>query len=146
MDQGCDRILLVPLYPQSCAATSATAGDKAFEALMAMRWQPAVRVAPPWHDDPVYIDALAKTVRAKLAQLDFEPDMLVARFHGIPLEYLLKGDPYHCQCLKTGRLLREAPGAGQGQVHGLLPVSIRACGMAEALSHRHDGRSCRAVA
>jgi ferrochelatase len=110
MDQGCERILLVPLYPQSCAATSATAADKAFEALMAMRWQPAVRVAPPWHDDPVYIDALAKTVRTKLAQLDFEPDMLVASFHGIPLEYLLKGDPYHCQCQKTGRLLREALG------------------------------------
>jgi ferrochelatase len=108
--QGCDRILLVPLYPQSCAATTATACDKAFEALMGMRWQPAVRVTPPWHDDPVYIDALARTVRAKLATLDWTPDMIVTSFHGVPLDYLLKGDPYHCQCVKTGRLLRETLG------------------------------------
>jgi ferrochelatase len=110
MDQGCDRILLVPLYPQSCAATTATACDKAFETLMKMRWQPAVRVTPPWHDDPAYIDALAATVRTRLAEIDFEPDMIVASFHGVPLEYLQKGDPYHCQCLKTGRLLRETLG------------------------------------
>lgn len=109
-EQGCDRILLVPLYPQSCAATSATACDRAFETLMKMRWQPAVRVAPPWHDDPVYIEALARTVKTKLAEIDFEPDMLVASFHGVPEEYLLKGDPYHCQCLKTSRLLRETLG------------------------------------
>ncbi|MFO1147060.1 MAG: ferrochelatase [Alsobacter sp.] len=110
MDQGCDRILLVPLYPQSCAATTATACDKAFETLMKMRWQPAVRVTPPWHDDPAYIDALAATIRTKLAEIDFEPDMIVASFHGVPLDYLQKGDPYHCQCLKTGRLLRETLG------------------------------------
>lgn len=108
--QGCDRILLVPLYPQSCAATSATACDKAFATLMQMRWQPAVRVAAPWHDDPAYIDALAKTIREKQAEIDFEPDMIVASFHGVPKSYLLKGDPYHCQCMKTGRLLREALG------------------------------------
>ncbi|MBM3636734.1 MAG: ferrochelatase [Alphaproteobacteria bacterium] len=105
---GCDRILLVPLYPQSCAATSATACDKAFQSLTEMRWQPAIRVAPPWHDDPVYIDALAKTIQAKRTEIDFEPDMIVASFHGVPESYLLKGDPYHCQCMKTGRLLREA--------------------------------------
>lgn len=110
MEQGCDRILLVPLYPQFCAATTATACDKAFETLMTMRWQPAVRVTPPWHDDPAYIDALAATVRARLAEIDFEPDMIVASFHGVPLEYLQKGDPYHCQCVKTGRLLRETLG------------------------------------
>jgi ferrochelatase len=110
MDQGCDRILLVPLYPQSCAATTATACDKAFETLMKMRWQPAVRVTPPWHDDPAYIGALAATVRTRMAEIDFEPDMIVASFHGVPLEYLQKGDPYHCQCLKTGRLLRETLG------------------------------------
>jgi protoporphyrin/coproporphyrin ferrochelatase len=108
--QGCDRILLVPLYPQSCAATSATACDKAFETLMQLRWQPAVRVAPPWHDDPVYIEALAKTIREKQAELDFEPDMIIASFHGVPKSYLMKGDPYHCQCMKTGRLLRETLG------------------------------------
>ncbi|MGL4812756.1 MAG: ferrochelatase [Beijerinckiaceae bacterium] len=110
MDQGCDRILLLPLYPQYAAATTATACDKAFDALKAMRWQPFVRVAPAWHDDSFYIDALAQSVRAKMAQIDFEPDMVVATFHGVPEEYLLKGDPYHCQCQKTGRLLREALG------------------------------------
>lgn len=109
-EQGCERILLVPLYPQSCAATSATACDKAFETLMQMRWQPAVRVAAPWHDDPAYIDALAETIRAKRDEIDFEPDMIIASFHGVPKSYLLKGDPYHCQCMKTGRLLREKLG------------------------------------
>ncbi len=84
--------------------------DKAFDALKAMRWQPAVRVAPSWHDDDFYIAALAQSVRAKMAEIDFTPDMIVATFHGVPEEYLLKGDPYHCQCQKTGRLLREALG------------------------------------
>jgi protoporphyrin/coproporphyrin ferrochelatase len=106
--QGCDRILLVPLYPQYAAATTATAADHAFRALMKMRWQPSVRVAPAWADDPVYIDALATSVRRHLAALDFKPQVLMATFHGMPKAYLLKGDPYHCQCMKTGRLLREA--------------------------------------
>ncbi len=110
MAQGCDRILVVPLYPQYAAATSATACDKVFEALMTMRWQPAVRIAPPYHDDPVYIDALASSLREGLAALDFEPEVILASFHGVPKDYLLKGDPYHCQCVKTGRLLREAMG------------------------------------
>lgn len=109
-EQGCDRILLVPLYPQYAAATTATAADQAFRALMRMRWQPAVRVAPPWHDDPVYIAALADSMRASLARLDFEPEVIVATFHGMPEKYLTEGDPYHCQCLKTSRLLREALG------------------------------------
>ena len=113
--QSCDRILLVPLYPQSCAATSATACDKAFETLMQLRWQPAVRVAPPWHDDPVYIEALAKTIREKQAEIDFEPDMIIASFHGVPKSYLMKGDPYHCECLKSGRLLGESLGLEPGQ-------------------------------
>jgi ferrochelatase len=109
-EQGCDRILLVPLYPQYAAPTSATACDQAFRALMQMRWQPAVRVAPPYHDDPAYIDALARSMRASLAKLDFEPEVILCSFHGMPKEYLLKGDPYHCQCVKTWRLLREALG------------------------------------
>jgi ferrochelatase len=108
--QGCDRILLLPLYPQYAAATTATACDDAYRALMAMRWQPTVRAAPPWHDDPAYIAAIAASVRARLAEIDFAPDLIVASFHGVPEEYLLKGDPYHCQCMKTGRLLREALG------------------------------------
>ena len=104
---GCDRILLVPLYPQYAAATSATVCDKAFEALAAMRWQPALRVAPAWFDAPAYIDALATSLEQGLAKLPFKPDMILASFHGMPEEYLRKGDPYHCQCVKTARLLRE---------------------------------------
>lgn len=109
-EQGCDRILLLPLYPQYAAATSATACDQAFRALMKMRWQPAVRVAPSYHDDPVYIDALARSMQASLAKLDFEPEKIIATFHGMPEKYLQKGDPYHCQCQKTSRLLRERLG------------------------------------
>jgi ferrochelatase len=105
--EGCNRLLVVPLYPQYCAATTATACDKVFEVLQKMRWQPTLRVAAPWHDDPVYVEALAASVRAHLSSLDFEPDMLIASFHGIPREYLEKGDPYPCFCWKTGRLLRE---------------------------------------
>jgi protoporphyrin/coproporphyrin ferrochelatase len=108
--QGCDRILLVPLYPQYAAATSATACDEAFRVLMTMRWQPAVRVAPAWHDDPVYIEALANSIRAHLAGLGYAPDVLLASFHGMPQKYLEQGDPYYCQCMKTSRLLREKLG------------------------------------
>ena len=110
--EGCDRILLVPLYPQYAAATSATACDKAFEALMTMRWQPALRVAPPYADDPAYIEAVAESIREGVAALDFEPEVIIASFHGVPKDYLLKGDPYHCQCAKTARLLRERLGLG----------------------------------
>ena len=107
---GCDRILLVPLYPQYCAATSATVCDKAFDALKAMRWQPTLRVAAPYYDEPAYIEALAASTRSALAKLDFEPEVLLASFHGIPQDYFDKGDPYFCHCAKTTRLLREALG------------------------------------
>ena len=113
--QGCDRILVVPLYPQYAAATTATVCDKAFEALATMRWQPTVRFAPPWHDDPVYIDAIVTSVREKLATLAQPPEVILASFHGVPLSYLLKGDPYHCQCAKSGRLMREAMDATEEQ-------------------------------
>ncbi len=109
-EQGCDRILLLPLYPHYAAATTATAADQAFRALMKMRWQPAVRVAPSYHDDPVYIDALARSMQKSLAKLDFEPEKIIATFHGMPQKYLSAGDPYHCQCQKTSRLLREKLG------------------------------------
>jgi ferrochelatase len=109
-EAGCDRILLVPLYPQYCAATSATVCDKAFDALKGMRWQPTLRVAAPYFDDPAYIDALAASTRAALAKLDFEPEVILASFHGIPKDYLDRGDPYHCHCAKTTRLLRQALG------------------------------------
>ena len=107
---GCDRILIAPLYPQYCAATTATANDKAFAALAGMRWQPAIRTLPPYHDDPAYIDALAVSVRASLATLGFEPQAIVASFHGMPQRTLELGDPYHCHCRKTARLLGEALG------------------------------------
>jgi protoporphyrin/coproporphyrin ferrochelatase len=106
--EGCDRILVIPLYPQYCAASSATVGDKAFEALQSMRWQPAIRVAAPYYDNPVYIDALTRTVHSSLAGLDFDPEVLLASYHGIPQAYFDKGDPYFCHCAKTTRLLREA--------------------------------------
>ena len=111
--QGCDRLLVVPLYPQYCAATTATACDKVFETLRRMRWQPTLRVAAPWYEDRTYIEALVASVRSHLAALDFEPDMLVASFHGIPRAYFDEGDPYPCFCWKTGRLLREALGLPQ---------------------------------
>ena len=107
---GCERILLAPLYPQYCAATTATANDKAFETLQKMRWQPAIRTLPPYHDDPAYIAALAESVRTSLAGLDFEPQAIVASFHGMPQRTLELGDPYHCHCQKTARLLSEALG------------------------------------
>ena len=115
-EQGCDRILLFPLYPQYSATTTATALDKSYQKLMKMRWAPAVRTVPPYHDDPAYIDALAQSVKAHLKTLDFKPDVILASFHGLPKEYLLKGDPYHCQCCKTARLLREALGMSETQL------------------------------
>ena len=109
-DKGCDRILIAPLYPQYAAATTATVNDKAFATLATMRWQPAVRTLPPWYDDPDYIDALAESIQAAIAGLSFEPEVVLASFHGLPRAYLDKGDPYHCQCQKTTRLLREKLG------------------------------------
>ena len=113
---GCERIVLFPLYPQYAASTTATVNDKAFEALQAMRWQPALRVVPPYHDDPVYIDALARSIRAHLATLTWQPDVILASFHGIPQSYFDKGDPYYCHCHKTARLLRDALGLGEDRL------------------------------
>lgn len=113
VEQGCERILIVPLYPQYAAATTATAADEAFRALMKLRWQPAIRVAPPWHDDPVYIDAITASIERHLAKLPFEPEKVIATFHGMPETYLTQGDPYHCQCMKTSRLVRERLGLGK---------------------------------
>lgn len=107
---GCNRILLAPLYPQYSGATTATVVDEAFRSLAAMRWQPALRTMPTYHDDPAYIDALATSLKHELAKLDFEPDAIVASFHGMPERTLHLGDPYHCQCHKTARLLSEALG------------------------------------
>ena len=109
-EAGCERILIAPLYPQYCAATTATANDKAFAALAKMRWQPAIRTLPPYYDDPAYIDALAASLRTALGDLDFAPQAVIASFHGMPARTLALGDPYHCHCQKTARLLGEALG------------------------------------
>ena len=108
--QGCDKILLVPLYPQYSAATTATANDKAFDALKKMRWQPAVRTAPAYFETDAYIDGIAQSIEDGLAKLDFEPDLVITSYHGVPKSYLMKGDPYHCQCYKSTRLVREKLG------------------------------------
>ncbi len=107
---GCDRILIFPLYPQYSASTTATVNDKAFEHLMKLRWQPALRTVPPYHDDPVYVEAIAASIERHLAGLDFEPEVVLASYHGLPQSYFRKGDPYHCHCMKTTRLVRERLG------------------------------------
>lgn len=107
---GCQRILIAPLYPQYCAATTATVVDAVGSHLKTLRWQPALRYLPPYHDDPAYIAALKASVETGLAALDFTPDALLASFHGMPERTLHLGDPYHCQCRKTARLLSEAMG------------------------------------
>lgn len=105
---GCERILFAPLYPQYSGATTATAVDALGMALSKMRWQPAIRTLPPYYDDPAYIDALAQSARRHLAQLDTRPDALLLSFHGMPERTLHLGDPYHCHCVKTARLLGQA--------------------------------------
>jgi ferrochelatase len=108
MDEGCDRILLAPLYPQYSAATNASVVDAANAALAGWRWQPALRTLPPYYDNPDHIEALAISIREGLASLDFTPDLILTSFHGMPQRTLDEGDPYHCQCRKTGRLLADA--------------------------------------
>ncbi len=110
LDAGCRKILFFPLYPQYAGATSATANDQFFRALMDEKWQPPVRTVPAYFDDPVYIDALAKSVERGYAMMDEKPDILVTSYHGVPKRYLMEGDPYHCQCQKTTRLLKERLG------------------------------------
>ena len=106
--RGCERILVVPLYPQYCAATTATVVDEVFRMLAGMRHQPAVRIAPTYYQDQVYIEALASSVHAALSRLDFEPEVILASFHGVPKSYIEKGDPYYAHCAETVRLLRDA--------------------------------------
>ncbi|TIY07975.1 MAG: ferrochelatase, partial [Mesorhizobium sp.] len=108
--QGCDRILSFPLYPQYSATTTATANDQLFRALMKMRRAPAIRSVPPYYAEPVYIEALARSIERHLASLDFEPEVVIASYHGIPKPYSDKGDPYQAHCLETTRLLREKLG------------------------------------
>jgi ferrochelatase len=105
--EGCDRVLVLPLYPQYSAATTATVGDEVFRVLARMRRQPALRIAPPYYADTVYIEALAASTTSELGKLPFVPDLILASFHGMPQDYIDKGDPYYDQCVETTRLLRE---------------------------------------
>lgn len=109
-DQGVDRIVFFPLYPQYSAPTTATANDEVFRTLMTMKWQPYIRTVPAYYDRPDYIKALAASVREAYAKLDKKPDLLLTSYHGMPLRYLTDGDPYHCQCQKTTRLLKQELG------------------------------------
>ncbi len=113
---GCDRILFFPLYPQYAGATSATANDEFFRALMDEAWQPAARTVSAYYDEPAYIDALAQSVEQAYSKIEKAPDVLVCSYHGMPERYLQQGDPYHCQCVKTTRLLKERLGWADDQL------------------------------
>ena len=115
-EQGAERIVFFPLYPQYAGATTATANDEAFRALMQLKWQPYIRTVPAYYDHPKYIEALAQSVEATYAAATTKPDILVVSYHGMPKRYLLEGDPYHCQCQKTTRLLRERLGWDKTQI------------------------------
>ena len=117
VDAGCEKILFFPLYPQYAGATTATANDQFFRALMKEKWQPAARTVPAYFEHPAYIDALAQSVERAYAAAEVRPDLLVASYHGMPQRYLREGDPYHCACQKTTRLLRERLGWAEGTIH-----------------------------
>ncbi len=110
IDRGCERILVMPLYPQYSAATTATVNDEVFRLMLHLRRQPALRILPPYYDDPYYIEALASSLKAELKALPFAPDVVVASYHGMPKEYVDKGDPYESQCVRTTQLLRQQMG------------------------------------
>ncbi len=139
--QGCERILFFPLYPQYAAATTGTANDHAFRALMKLRWQPAVRTVPAYYDEPAYIDALAGSIERAYAGLPERPTALVASYHGLPQSYFRKGDPYHCQCQKTSRLLAERLGWARAAIHTTFQSRFGAGGVAAALHGRVRGRA-----
>ncbi|MGC6472584.1 MAG: ferrochelatase [Parvibaculales bacterium] len=112
---GCERIVVMALYPQYSATTTASVHDAVFNCLKKLRWQPALRTGAQWHDHPDYIKALARSVKTQIKNQKWRPDVLVASFHGLPVSYFEKGDPYHCQCAKTARLLREELGLEEDQ-------------------------------
>ena len=114
---GCEKILFFPLYPQYAGATTATANDQFFRVLMGLKWQPAARTVAAYFDNPLYIDALAQSVQRAWDAMAQKPEVLIASYHGMPQRYLREGDPYHCQCQKTTRLLRERLGWAEGSIH-----------------------------
>ena len=104
---GCEKIIILPLYPQYAAPTTATVCDEVYRVLMRMRWQPSLQIVPHYESEPLYIDALKKSLEKKISELNWKPDLVIASYHGIPKKYFDKGDPYHCYCHKTTRLLSE---------------------------------------
>ncbi len=116
VEAGCRRVVFFPLYPQAAGATTATANDQFFRAMMDEKWQPSVRTVPEYFDRATYVDALAKSVERAYGALETKPDILVCSYHGVPKRYLMEGDPYHCQCQKTTRLLKERLGWDDAQI------------------------------
>ena len=106
-DEGCESIIILPLYPQYAAATTATVCDEVYRSLMGMRWQPSLQVIPHYESEPAYIEALTKSLERKLENINWKPDLIISSYHGIPKKYFDKGDPYHCYCHKTTRLMKE---------------------------------------
>ena len=104
---GCERLIVLPLYPQYAAATTATVCDEVYRVLMDMRWQPSLQIIPHYESEPLYIKALSNSLNLKISELSWKPDLILASYHGIPQKYFDKGDPYHCYCHKTTRLLSE---------------------------------------
>ena len=107
-DKGCENLVILPLYPQYAAATTATVCDEVYKTLMQMRWQPSLQIIPHYESEPLYIKALAKSIQKKLSKINWKPDLILASYHGIPKKYFDKGDPYQCYCQKTSRLLSES--------------------------------------
>ena len=106
-EKGCENIIILPLYPQYAAATTATVCDEVYRSLMKMRWQPSLQIIPHYESEPLYIDALVRSIEKKIKELEWKPDLIISSYHGIPKTYFDKGDPYHCYCHKTTRLMKE---------------------------------------
>ena len=106
-DKGCENIVILPLYPQYAAATTATVCDEVYKSLMKMRWQPSLQIIPHYESEPLYIDALINSIKKKIDEINWKPDLIISSYHGIPKSYFDKGDPYHCYCHKTTRLMKE---------------------------------------
>ena len=106
-EMGCENLIILPLYPQYSAATTATVCDEVYRTLMKMRWQPSLKIVPHYESDPLYIGALVNSLNKKIKEIDWKPDLILASYHGIPQKYFDKGDPYHCYCHKTTRLISE---------------------------------------
>ncbi len=106
-EKGCENLIVLPLYPQYAAATTATVCDEVYRTLMKMRWQPSLQIIPHYESEPMYIEALVKSIEKKIKEINWKPDLIIASYHGIPKSYFNKGDPYQCYCQKTSRLIKE---------------------------------------